>query len=416
MRLWIQGLLLVAAWAIQAQAADNWTNWRGPGQTGVAGKGEYPLRWSSDENVAWKVKLPGLGGSTPVVWDNRIFVTAGVDGENLVIAYNRKGEELWRTPVGKERAGKHRKATGSNPSPVTDGDSVFVYFKSGDFACLDMDGKPLWHVNLQDKFGEDTLWWDLGTSPILTQEHVVVACMHSGPSYLAAFDKKTGQSVWKQERNMDAPEEANQSYSTPVVTMHDGKEMIVVVGADHITGHDAKTGKQLWLVGGLNPTQNGYFRSISSPVVSDDIVIAPYARGSSLTAVRLGGQGDVRDSHVVWESEVISSDVPTPASKDGRVYVLADKGRVACLDAKSGQVVTELTLEKHRDAYSASPIIAGNHLYLIREDGKAFVVELGDELKVVGENELGSFTVASPVFVDGQILIRTSEYLFCIGQ
>lgn len=416
MRLWIQGLLLVAAWAIQAQAADNWTNWRGPGQTGVAGKGEYPLRWSSDENVAWKVKLPGLGGSTPVVWDNRIFVTAGVDGENLVIAYNRKGEELWRTPVGKERAGKHRKATGSNPSPVTDGDSVFVYFKSGDFACLDMDGKPLWHVNLQDKFGEDTLWWDLGTSPILTQEHVVVACMHSGPSYLAAFDKKTGQSVWKQERNMDAPEEANQSYSTPVVTMHDGKEMIVVVGADHITGHDAKTGKQLWLVGGLNPTQNGYFRSISSPVVSDDIVIAPYARGSSLTAVRLGGQGDVRDSHVVWESEVISSDVPTPASKDGLIYVLADKGRVACLDAKSGQVVTELTLEKHRDAYSASPIIAGNHLYLIREDGKAFVVELGDELKVVGENELGSFTVASPVFVDGQILIRTSEYLFCIGQ
>jgi outer membrane protein assembly factor BamB len=416
MRLWIQGLLLVVAFGSQALATDNWTNWRGPSLTGVAGKGAYPIEWGPDENVAWKVELPGLGGSTPAVWGDRIFVTVGVDGENFVVAYDRKGQELWRTPVGKERAGKHRKATGSNPSPVTDGESVFVYFKSGDFACLDPSGKLVWHINLQEKFGEDTLWWDLGTSPILTREHVVVACMHSGPSYLAAFDKKTGQSVWKQERNMEAPEEANQSYSTPVVTMHDGKEVIVVLGADHITGHDAKSGAQLWLVGGLNPTQNGYFRSISSPVISDDVVVAPYARGGSLTAVRLGGQGDVRDSHVVWESEAISSDVPTPASKDGRIYVLADKGRLACLDAQSGQVLSELTLPKHRDAYSASPMIAGNYLYLIREDGTAFVVELGEELKVVAENELGSLTVASPVFVDGQILIRTSEYLYCIGQ
>jgi outer membrane protein assembly factor BamB len=135
-----------------------------------------------------------------------------------------------------------------------------------------------------------------------------------------------------------------------------------------------------------------------------------------LTAVRLGGKGDVRGSHVLWESESISSDVPTPAAKDGRVYVLADKGRIACLNAESGDVVAELKLEKHRDAFSASPIIAGKHLYLTREDGKTFVVEIGDGLKLVAENELDSFTVASPAFVDGQILIRTSEYLYCIGD
>ena len=416
MRSFHAGLLLVTLLTAHVDAADSWNNWRGPNLNGVAADGDYPTKWAADENVAWKIKLPGLGGSTPAIWGDHIFVTAGVDGENLTIAYDRQGKELWRTSVGDERSGKHRKATGSNPSPVTDGKYVFVYFKSGDFACLDFDGKLNWHVNLQERYGEDTLWWDLGTSPILTQEHVVIACMHSGPSYLAAFDKQTGKTIWKQERNMDAPEEANQSYSTPVVTMHEGQEVIVVLGADHVTAHSAKTGKQLWLVGGLNPTQNGYFRSISSPVISGDVVVAPYARGSSLTAVRLGGEGDVRGSHVLWESVSISSDVPTPAAKDGRVYVLADKGRVACLNAESGDVVAELKLEKHRDAFSASPIIAGKHLYLTREDGKTFVVEIGDGLKLVAENELDSFTVASPAFVDGQILIRTSEYLYCIGD
>ena len=408
------GMLLAAG---QLLANDGWDNWRGPWGTGVAPEGSYPVSWEAGKNVVWRTEIPGIGGSTPIIAGDRIVLTTGAAEQNWMICYDMEGKELWRTSLGKERAGKHRKATGSNPSPLFDGEHLFAYYKSGDFACVDLDGEIVWQQNLQEEFGEDTLWWDLGTSPVLTQGHVLVACMHSGPSYLAAFDKASGKLVWKQDRNMDAPEEANQSYSTPVVTTHDGRETVVVLGADHVTGHDAKTGEQLWVVGGLNPTNNGYFRSISSPVASGDLIIAPYARGASLTAIKLGGTGDVRESHVVWESGDISSDVPTPASLDGKVYVLSDKGKLACLDAATGKILSEVEMEKNRAAYSASPIIAGGHLYLIREDGKTFVVSMGDEMKVVSSNPLNDeLTVASPVFVNDKILIRTSKALYCIGE
>ena len=158
--------------------ADNWPAWRGPTLNGVAPGKNFPTRWSSTENVAWKAALPGVGGSTPIVWGDRIFVTCPDNGLNATLCFTRKGQRLWQTTLGKESPGKHKKGSGSNPSPTTDGEHVFVYFKSGDFACLDFDGKVVWKKNLQEKYGEDTLWWDLGTSPMLTKNHVVIACMH----------------------------------------------------------------------------------------------------------------------------------------------------------------------------------------------------------------------------------------------
>ena len=407
-------LSLIAPWCA---GAENWPNWRGPSLDGTAPGAGYPTRWSQTENVAWKVTLPGKGSSTPVVWGEQIFVTCGVDGKNAVLCLDRQGKTLWTTQVGSEKPGKHKKATGSNPSAVTDGKHVFVYFKSGDLACLDLTGKIEWEQNLQAKFGEDTLWWDLGTSPVLTQSHVVVAVMHSGPSFLVAFEKDSGKQAWKQDRNLGAPSEAAQSYSTPVVLKEGEKELLVVLGADHVTAYEAASGRELWRVGGLNPTGHQYFRSIASAVVADGIVVAPYARGASLTAVKLGGSGDVTKSHIAWALEGLGADVPTPAVKDGKVYLCTDKGDLACLDLKTGQTLAKGNVERNRNAYSSSPILAGGHLYLTREDGKTFVVSIGSQFNVVAANELdGEFTVATPVFVDGQILIRTLDNLYCIGR
>jgi len=401
--------------AVQA-GAENWPRWRGPNFDGTAAGQDYPLSWSKTDNILWKVELGQRGSSTPIVWKDHIFLTVPFEGENRVLCLDRDGQEQWEVSLGEARPGKHKKASGANPSPCTDGEFVYAYFKSGDLACLDFAGNILWRKNLQELYGEDTLWWDLGTSPVLTKKHVVVAVMQSGPSYLVALDKASGEVAWKQDRNLDAPLESSQSYSTPVVIERDGAEQLIVLGADHVTAHNAADGKEIWRVGGLNPTGEKYYRSIASPVVVGDVVVAPYARGKTVTGIRLGGQGDVTESHVIWTQEGIGTDVPTPLAGDGKVYVLRDKGEVVCLDVKTGEKVWSGRVEKHRNAFSASPVGAGDRMYLVREDGTTLVVEQGPELKLLTKNELDEFTVATPVLVDGKIYLRTTENLYCIGQ
>lgn len=397
--------------------AATWPGWRGPSSQGVAPEGTYPIRWTESENVAWKAALPGAAGSTPAVTADRIFVTSPKEGQNALLCFSRGGELLWETTIGAERPGKHKKGSGANPSPTTDGQRVYVYFKSGDLAAVDFQGNIVWRTNLQQRFGPDDLWWDLGTSPVLTSRHLVVAVMQTENSYLAAFDPVSGDLAWKVDRNLGAPEEAAQSYSTPVVVEHNGQEQIVVLGADHCTCHAAEDGRELWRVGGLNPTQNHYFRSIAGPVVCDGVVIAPYARGETVTGIRLGGSGDVSRSHVLWHLNDAGADVPTPAAANGRFYVLRDKaGEVVCRDVDTAEVVWSRSLPRNRNSYSASPILAGGRLYCTREDGVTFVLNAATG-EIEAENPLGDeFTVASPVCLDGQILLRTFEHLYCIGQ
>lgn len=402
-----------------AGAAADWTNWRGPNGDGTVPDAGYPVKWSAEQNIAWTVDLPSRAGSTPVVVGNKIILTATIGEQNGILCFDLQGQKLWEKKIGTAKVGKHKKASGSNPSPVTDGKHLFVYFKSGDLGALDLNGQIVWQKNLQDTYGEDTLWWDLGTSPVLTDKHVVIACMQSppSPSYLAAFDKASGKEIWKVDRELGAPEEAAQSYSTPVVTHYKGNEQIIVLGADFVTCHAAMNGKELWRVGTLNPEQERYFRSIASPVVAGDIVIAPYARGNTLTAIRMGGSGNVTESHVLWTKTGLSSDVPTPVAQDGKVYVLTDKGTVACFNAETGEELWQIETPKHRTKFSASPILVGNMLYLVREDATCFVVNTKTE-SIVATNELGKdeFIVSTPVFSDRNILIRTFEHLYKIGS
>lgn len=415
MRLLPTSALLLSLIASTAMS-ESWPRWRGPASNGLVAAGPYPTSWTQRESMLWKVDLPGRGASTPVVWGDQIFLTYGKDKKNILACYLQgDGARFWQTEIGSERGGKHRKASGANPSCVTDGKLVYAYFKSGDLAAVDMEGKIVWHHNLQDKFGEDTLWWDLGTSPVLTKDHVVVACMQTGPSWLAAFNRKTGKQAWKVDRNLGAPEEAAQSYSTPIVEERGGQEVIYTLGADHVTAHAAADGAEIWRVGGLNPTQHKYFRSISSPVISGDILVAPYARGATVTGIQLGGKGDVTKTHVLWTAQGVGADVPTPVVKDGKVYVCRDRGSIACLDLKTGKKLTEVSLGKSRAGFSSSPIMAGSLLYVTREDGATFVLDTQDGLKTVGSSNLEQQTVATPVFVNGDILLRTFDTLYCIG-
>ena len=415
-------LMPVCAWA------DNWPNWRGPFLDGTAAGSGYAVSWSPTNGILWRVALPGLGASTPAVWGERIVVTCAIEGKDAAICLDRTGKQLWRRDLGVEKPGKHKKATGCNPSPVTDGKYVWVYYKSGELACLDLaKGSVVWKSNLQEQFGEDTLWWDLGTSPVLSTRAVIVAVMQSGPSYLAAFDRATGAVLWKQSRMTDAPEEAAQSYSTPVVipgdsTKGEPAEILFALGADHVTAHDAATGQEVWRVGGLNPTGHKFFRSIASPVVAGDFVIAPYARGQTITAIRRGGKGNVTQSHVAWVRTDLGTDVPTPAAQDGRVVICSDKGGIECVAAATGKTLWRGDLPKNRNAYSASPVIAGGTIIVTREDGESSVLDWptalaeNPALKVLGEGTVGEMTVATPVCVDGRMFLRTHDSLWCIGK
>lgn len=393
-----------------------WPRWRGPHDDGSVMEGRYASDWQDGKNIQWKAKLPGIGCSTPAVANERILVTCPDEGHNAVLAFDWQGREMWRTKLSIEHAGKHRNGSGSNPSPVTDGELIFAYFKSGELAALDFDGTISWKTNLQDRFAKDTLYWDVGTSPVLTEKAVVVSVMHSGESYLAAFEKQTGDLHWKVPRNYKTPVEGDHSYATPIVLDRDGKQTIIVWGAEHLTAHDSQDGRILWTCGGFNPEMNGNWVAVASAVTSSDLAIVPYGRGSRVTAIKLDGSGDVTETHRVWTRENVSTFVPSPVVYKGQVIFVRDGGEVESLDVQTGKTVWSDQLPKHRMKYYASPLIANGLLYAPREDGVVFVADVRNGFKLLSENDMGERVIASPVAVGGRLLIRGEATLTCISE
>jgi outer membrane protein assembly factor BamB len=418
MRLILVGLVLLSLFSMLAQeaTADNWPQWRGPNAEGVAVQGDYPVKFSSDEGVTWKLELPGPGSSSPTVWGDAIFVTCMINGEDGIACYGLDGGERWKKTFGKGREGKHKNGTGSNPSPATDGQHVVAYYKSGRVVALDVTGKELWNVNLQEEYGKDTLWWDLGTSPIIYGNNVIIAVMDDGRGYLVALDLEAGKEVWKQDRTYERPEESDQAYTTPQLAKIDGRDVIVTWGADHLTGHDAKTGKLLWDSAGFNPKNEIHWRVIASHAMAEGVAVVPYGRGKFLAGVKLGGQGDVTDANRLWEKYGdVGSDVPTPVISDGKVYVLGDRGLVVCRELKTGKELWSGDLPRSNDKFYASPVLAGDKLYCTREDGIVFVVGVGDGFKLLSENNMGERVIATPAPVRNGLLIRGETHLFRIG-
>ncbi len=402
--------------SVFAQEAPNWPRWRGPGDNGSTEAGAYPVKWDANSGLMWKFPLPGKGCSTPIVWNQRIYLTGAADGKDALLALDWAGRQLWLVTFGAERKGKHANGSGSNPSPTTDGQAVFVYYKSGTLARVDLDGKVTWKTNILDRFGRDTFYWDLGTSPVLTENHVVIAMMHHGESYLAAFEKQTGKLTWKVPRNYKTPDEGDHAYTTPIVIRHKGKEALLVWGGQHLTAHDASDGKELWSVSDFNPRSMRNWVAVGSPVVAGDVAVVPYGRGSRLDGIKLGGEGDVTATHRLWLREDTGSFVPTPAEYKGLVYLLRDRGEVECIDPQTGKSLWADTLPKSAGNYYASPTVVGGKLYAARQDGTVFVVNIEGGFEVLSRNEMGERMIASPVPVGGRILLRGEGHLFCVGK
>ena len=413
-------LLLFSVTAMPMFAVDSsWPNWRGPYGNGCAAPGKYPTKWNV-ESVRLKKGIPGKGISTPVVWKNRIYLTTVVRDKDSVLALSKAGKVIWTRSVGKARAGKHPKSSGSNSSPVTDGELIYAFFKSGTLVALDLDGEIRWSLSLFDRYGADLRFWDFGTSPVLTNNDVILAEMHDGDSWLAAFDKKTGQERWKVSRNFETPKEGSHGYATPQVFTYEGKEAILVWGALHVTIHDASSGKLLASYGGFNPEGKPLRPAVASTLICDGMVIVPFGssdhRWHSLHGILLGAQSAAQTSRFAWERKDTGAFVPTPAVYRDRVYLLRDRGEIECIDPKTGKTIKSGVLPRGRGKYYASPLIAGDHLYAAREDGTVFVVSLKNEFEVVSIQAMNEKIYASPIAVSSSLVIRTVSNLYCIGM
>lgn len=398
--------------------AEDWPSWRGPSHNGSRVGGNYPTKLSADK-ISWKVELPGKGASSPVVWKNRIFLTAPTDGVDTALAFDLAGKQIWKTEFGVETKAKHMKlGSSSNASPVTDGKGLFVYFKSGTFAALEMDGTIRWKRNLVKEFGRQELYWDQGSSPVLIDDLVILPRLHAGDSWVAGFDKATGKIRWKQERNYEVPAENDNGYSTPLPILHGDRNALLVWCSDHLTAYAAHDGALLWSCGGFNPKEKKLWPPIATPVVAGDVAIVPVGRDdrkqAAVHAVRLGGKGDVTQTHRIWERDDFGVFVSSPIEYEGRVYLLRHKGEVVCFDPKTGEPFWTAQLPKSLIPYYASPVIAGGILYACREDGVVFPARIGKSFELLGENDMEEQILATPVPFDGKLLIRTSKSLICI--
>jgi outer membrane protein assembly factor BamB len=291
-----------------------------------------------------------------------------------------------------------------------------VYYKSGTVVCLDLSGNEKWQVNLDETYGAMDLWWDMGNSPVLAGDRVIIARMHAGDSYLVALDLNSGNVIWKQPRQYRVPTECDQAYTTPHIVTIDGRKLVVTWGADHLTGHDVATGEMVFESGGFNPDNQGMWRVIASAAVGQGVAIVPHGRGNLLAAVALDGQGVVTESHRLWTKEIDGPDVPTPLVTGDRVLVLGDAGNLTCLDIRSGQVVWTAKIPgNRRTKFYASPVLAGDTLFCAREDGKIYVGQVRDEgFTQLAENEMGETLIATPVPIRGGLLIRGAEHLFFV--
>lgn len=414
----VTGLMITLLGASRAGGADSaaWPRWRGPEDTGSTTEGHYPAKLDP-ASPTWKAALPGKGCSTPIVWHDRIYLTAPVDRRDGVLAFDLDGKELWRTSLGQEDPGKHRNGSGSNPSAVTDGHGVFVAFKSGTLAAVEFDGRIRWQTNVVETWGRSTLYWDFGTSPVLAGGSVILARMHEGESWIAAFDQTTGALRWKVPRNFKTAVEGDHGYSSPLVIRQAGKEAVLLWGGLHLTAHDPANGATLWSCGDFNPESKPNWPAVSTPVVLGDVAVVPTGRADRtdprLHGIRLGGSGDVTATHRLWVRKDVGAFVPSLAAYGGRVIVLRDRGEVEAVEPLTGRTVWKDALPKASANYYASPLVAAGRLYAAREDGRLFVAEAGDAFRLLEENDLGERLVASPVAVAGRLLIRGEQHLFC---
>ncbi|MCI0461982.1 MAG: PQQ-like beta-propeller repeat protein [Gemmataceae bacterium] len=428
-------------WLVPSTGADNfppgaeghWHQWRGPLATGMAPKGNPPLKWDEQTNVRWKVALPGKGSSTPVVWGDRVFVLTAVATNRkarpedlpkpdtrferktepprnyykfLVLCLDRNtGKVLWERTAAEQVPHEGAQPTHSYAasSALTDGQRVYAFFGSRGLYCYDLDGKLLWQRDL-GKMATRYAWGE-GASPAVYKDWLVVPWDQEGPSFLYALDPRTGETRWKVAR--DEPT----TWTTPLIVPHKGQPQVVMCGTHKARGYDLATGKVLWECGPLT------VNAIPSPVSADGVVycMAGY-RGAAAYAVPLDARGDLSGTNkLAWQLSKGTPYIPSPLLDGDRLYFTqSNTPMLSCVDVKTGKVLIDRVRLRAVDSFYASPAGAAGRLYFVGRDGTTVVIRRSDKVEVLAVNRLDQPIDASPVIVGRQLLLRSHGHLYCL--
>lgn len=415
--------------AEQAAAERFWGQWRGPHASGVSTTATPPLEWSETKNIRWKVPIPGRSSSSPVVWNDRLFLLTAVPADPasvaglaprgsvpppslhkfVVMAIDRKsGKTLWEHTVREETPHERHQESGTwaSSSAVTDGEVVIASFESRGIYAFDLNGKKLWETDLGDKrmrsqFGE-------GSTPALHGRYLVHVWDHQGESFIVALDKTTGKELWRKPRT------EIDTWATPLVTVVNGRAQVIVGAMNQIHAYDLETGNVVWFTGGL--TMN----PIPSPVVEDGLAILMSGfRGNSLKAVRLAeAKGDITGTPALaWSFDRDTPYVPSPLLYKGLLYMLkSNNGILTVFDAKSGKVHYGLQRLDAAPNVFASPVGAADRVYITGRDGATVVLRLGPTFEVLATNTLDDGFDSSAALVDREIYLKGYRYLYCIAE
>ena len=409
--------LMVSSFSAAAFAGD-WTQFRGPGGLGISDDKGVPVKWSSTDNVVWKVELPGPGASSPIVVGNRVFLTCytgyGLEPakgnpqelrRHLLCFDRSSGKELWKKSF-EPKLPEHRyEGEGSYhgyaaSTPISDGERLYVFFgKSGVF-CFDLDGQQLWQTSV----GDGTNGWGSGCSPVLFEKLLLVnASIESGS--LVALDKLTGKEAWKAGGVRSA-------WNTPLLVDAKSRREVVISTESRLLSFDPNDGKPLW-------NSDGVHRYVCPSVVAHDGIVYAIGGGHTSLAVRAGGSGDVTESHGMWRKPK-GSNVGSPVYLDGHLYWATDGGGIVCCqNAATGEFVFEKRLDPGSGTIWSSPVLADGKLYFVSQSKGTFVVAAKPEYELLAYNTFAdddSRTNASPAVHNGQLLLRTDRAFYCIGK
>ena len=426
--------LLAIAALYAASASSNWPQWRGPNALGVSSEENLPLGWHPEAEGSWKIELPGIATSTPIVWEDAVFVTSqvgkspvvsraargagdirrggqfgrveeGDEGILFVIqAFHRQdGHQLWRFELPSEGALEpaHIKHNLATPSPVTDGERLIVWFGTGQVLCLDLEGRENWRRNLATDYGPFEILYAHGSSPVLHRGSVILLCDHQREAYLLALDKVTGETRWRTERG-----QGFQGYSTPFVVPPTTGDTLVVSSEAHIELYDANSGELISTAG-----ERGRL-TIGAPVWADGVLYTSRGYNGPFTALRLGEGRGPQKPEVLWRVATGAPDISSLLIYQGLIYMADENGVVSAIDIVDGATVWK---ERVGGFFSASPVAADGMVYLVNEEGELFVIEAGRTFRLVERSELGGRILASPAISRGQIFLRSDEHLFALG-
>jgi outer membrane protein assembly factor BamB len=392
---------------------EGWSEFRGPTGQGHVLDGALPLNWSKDKNVVWKRDIAGNGWSSPAISGGRVYLTTAVPDSNTkdqslrAICLNAdSGEVIWDKEVfrqdGKTAPRIHSKGTHANPSPLFDGDKLYVHFGHQGSACLDRDGNIVWkstEVKYAPVHGN-------GGSPILTDKALVFSCDGSDKQFIVALSRTDGKVLWKTDRKSTAPKRF--SFSTPLLIDVKGQKLIISPAANAVMAYDADKGDEVWRV-----RYEGY-SVIPRPVYGHGLVFLSSSYDSpTLLAIKPDGKGDVTATHVAWSAKKGAPHTPSPLLVGDELYTVSDQGIATCWNAKTGDVLWQQRLNGN---YSASPVFADGKIYFQTEQGVGYVVKAGKEFKQLAKNEMGERTLASYAAVKGALFLRTDKALYKIQE